>query len=90
MHTLTAREWFDPLARTVVEHQYSAGRPVLSADQVSKLMEDAVLRRIIKHFDRFTRNCLSDLPSWVNHLFSLSEQRQVTAHSHRVNVDGTL
>jgi hypothetical protein len=30
------------------------------------------------------------LPSWVNHLFSLSEQRQVTAHSHRVNVDGTL
>lgn len=51
--------------------------------QTSRLMDDDALRRFIQHYERLTRQCLDTLPDTVDHLFTLNEQRQITAYTHR-------
>jgi D-glycerate 3-kinase len=59
----------------------------LPPGRASKLMNDNALRRFIQHYERITRRCLDTLPPRVHHLFSLDEQRQVTAYRHRRSAD---
>jgi D-glycerate 3-kinase len=54
----------------------------LLSGQASRLMDDDALRRFIQHYERLTRQCLDTLPDTVDHLFTLNEQRQITAHAH--------
>jgi len=56
----------------------------LPAEQASGLMDDAALHRFIQHYERITRYCLDELPHHVNHLFTLNDQRRVSAYSHRL------
>jgi D-glycerate 3-kinase len=49
----------------------------------SGVMDDKALRRFTQHYERITRACLLELPRTVNHLYTLNEQRQVTAYHHR-------
>jgi D-glycerate 3-kinase len=60
---------------------------LVSPQQASALMDDDALRRFIQHYERFTRECLSELPQKVNHLFRLDDQRRVTAYIHRPYAD---
>lgn len=62
------------------EHKLAATLP---PEKANKLMDDSALRRFIQHYERITRQCIDRLPGKVNHLFSLNEQRQITAYLHR-------
>jgi D-glycerate 3-kinase len=41
------------------------------------LMSDAALRRFVAHFERYTRQCLRDLPEHVDVLFQLDSERRI-------------
>ena len=58
----------------------------LTAQEAAGLMNDGQLRRFIQHYERITRSCLQQLPSQVNHLFTLDEQREIKSYSHRASV----
>ena len=53
-------------------------------------MNDDALRRFIKHYERITRQCLSELPDKVNHLFKLDERRSVVNYSYRAEANVSL
>ena len=55
----------------------------LAPDSVGNRMDDETLHRFIQHYERITHNCLEGLPRRVNHLFSLDEQRRITAYNYR-------
>ena len=55
----------------------------LSPNKASRLMDDDALWRFIQHYERITRNCSSNLPQAVNHLFRLDERRQVEAYCYQ-------
>lgn len=55
----------------------------LSAEDAAALMDEKALRRFIEHYERYTRQCLAQLPGKVNHLYSLDDQRHIRAYSHR-------
>lgn len=55
----------------------------LAPELHNRLLDDVSLRRFIQHFERITRDCLSELPQMVNHLFSLDEQRRVTEYQYQ-------
>ena len=55
----------------------------LAPGQINQVMDDKALRRFTQHYERITRDCLADLPRKVNHLYTLNEQRQVTAYQRR-------
>lgn len=57
----------------------------LPPDQAAQLMDDDALLCFIQHYERLTRRCLSELPSKVNHLFSLDRNRQVFDYQYRAN-----
>ena len=69
------------------EHKLAAK---LSPEQGSRLMNDDALRRFIKHYERITRQCLSELPDKVNHLFKLDERRSVVNYSYRAEANVSL
>lgn len=60
----------------------------LPSQRTNTLMDDPALHRFIQHYERITRQCLSALPERVNHLFKLTEQREVSAYQHRTDLDG--
>lgn len=47
------------------------------------LMTEAQLARFIQYYQRLTGHCLKRLPARVNYLYTLDEQRQITAFKHR-------
>lgn len=66
------------------EHKLAATLP---PGKVSELMNDDALRKFIQHYERITRSCLDTLPARVHHLFSLNEQRQISAYHHNKLAD---
>jgi D-glycerate 3-kinase len=59
----------------------------LPPEQANRLMNDDALRNFIQYYERFTLECLEQLPSRVNHLFTLNNQRQITGYAHRDTSD---
>lgn len=49
------------------------------------LMSDAELVRFIQHYQRLTEDCLARLPELVHYLYTLDEERQISAGSHPGN-----
>jgi D-glycerate 3-kinase len=48
----------------------------------SRVMSDGQVARFIQFYERLTRQCLSQLPARVDHLYRLDDERQVTAELH--------
>ena len=48
-------------------------------------MDAAQVARFIQYYERLTNHCLEQLPGQVQHLFSLDEQRHVTAYTQAGN-----
>ena len=49
------------------------------------LMSDTELVRFIQHYQRLTEDCLARLPELVHYLYTLDEERQISAGSHPGN-----
>ena len=50
------------------------------AGEPDRRMDAAQVARFIQYYERLTNHCLEHLPERVQHLFTLDEQRQVTAY----------
>ena len=50
-------------------------------DEPHRIMDAAQISRFIQYYERLTRHCLEHLHELVHHLYTLDEQRQVTAYS---------
>lgn len=53
------------------------------AGEPDRRMGAAQVARFIQYYERLTNHCLEHLPERVQHLFTLDEQRQVTAYCHQ-------
>ncbi|WP_439100655.1 hypothetical protein [Congregibacter sp.] len=47
--------------------------------QGAGLMDESALQRFVQHFERYTRQCLQDLPERVDVLFQMDEDRNIVA-----------
>jgi len=54
-----------------------------AAKQHSQIMTEDAVQRFTQHFERLTRHCLTNLPSKVNHLYTLDAQRRVLSYHQR-------
>ena len=52
-----------------------------------KLMSDAQIAKFIQYYQRITQRCLIDLPSRVNHLFRLGEERGIVDYRYSAQGD---
>jgi D-glycerate 3-kinase len=52
-----------------------------AAEAPGRIMDTPQLSRFIQYYQRLTDHCLAGLPAQVHHLYTLDEQRQVTAYS---------
>lgn len=51
---------------------------MVAGEGATALMNHAQLQRFVAHYERHTRNCLTQLPQRVDALFVLDEQRRIT------------
>ncbi|MFT5709840.1 MAG: D-glycerate 3-kinase [Halioglobus sp.] len=56
-------------------------------DSDLKLMSGADIARFIQYYQRITQQCLVDLPSTVNHLFRLGEERDIVDYTYSARGD---
>jgi len=59
-----------------------------AAKEQSRVMDDTRLARFIQFYQRLTEHCLATLPDTVDYLFTLDDQRQITASRTGARWDG--
>lgn len=82
---MLAAPGFDQVLRWRTEQEQKLRESV--AGEGDGLMSDAALRRFVQHFERYTRQCLRDMPQRVDVLLKMSGDRSIV-RSHGLELRG--